>query len=194
MRAFKTSPRCARKSHAYSNAWSRFHRKLLLPFPHLRSMRTRPPTRQAFRTRCQRQNARITNARRTSSSTWIRPTAPSARHDFDAALAAARQALQLNPDLREAAEIQERIRLGRETHQVEQWLAAAQELLVAGSLTDAQALADQALTVAPGLPAAVKLRESIDAARREAEQNRRRAEALKRHRSRGSIAGERAAR
>jgi len=102
-----------------------------------------------------------------------------ARHDFDAALAAARQALQLDPDLREAAEIQERIRLGQETHQVEQWLAAAQELLVAGSLTDAQALADQALTVAPGLPAAVKLREAIDAVRRETEQNRRRAEALK---------------
>ena len=102
-----------------------------------------------------------------------------ARHDFNAAAAAARQALQLDPDLHEAAEIQQRIQLGRESRQVEQWLSDAQKLLAAGSLADAQAVADQAFTAAPGLPAATKLREAIDAVRREIGEERRRADALK---------------
>jgi serine/threonine protein kinase len=99
--------------------------------------------------------------------------------DFNRADAEVRQVLALSPELAEAVELQDRIRIERANHQVQQWLERAQALLDSGAVSEAQAVAEQALNAAPGLPAAVRLEKAIAAAQQAIDQERQRAEALK---------------
>jgi hypothetical protein len=96
---------------------------------------------------------------------------------FDEAVVAAEQALLLHAEEPEALRILERARLALDDRQLKEWLARGADLLQEGQHTEALALAEHALTLAPGSPAALELRRAIDQSRAAQEQERQRKEA-----------------
>jgi len=99
--------------------------------------------------------------------------------EFEDAISSAEHALLLDPDSPTAAEIIDHARAALDEHSVQELVKRASELIEAGSLTEALGLCEQALTIAPGSPAAVELRETLDRLRLERERERQRLEAVR---------------
>ncbi len=99
--------------------------------------------------------------------------------DYEAAVAAAEQALLLHPDEPDAIEILERARGALDEIQARELVRRGEELLRNGSLTEALTIANQAITLAPSVTAARELREHIERERLQREQERIRHEAIR---------------
>jgi serine/threonine protein kinase len=99
--------------------------------------------------------------------------------EFEDAISSAEHALLLDPDSPTAAEIIDHARAALDEHSVQELVKRAGELIEAGSLTEALGLCEQALTIAPGSPAAVELRETLDRLRLERDRERQRLEAIR---------------
>jgi serine/threonine-protein kinase len=99
--------------------------------------------------------------------------------DFDAAIAAAEQALLLDAEEPTAGDILERARIGLAERQLPDLLRRGGELLQAGSLTDAQVIADEAMTLVPGSTEALAFRDSVRRAHRDREREAERAKAVR---------------
>jgi len=98
--------------------------------------------------------------------------------EFEDAISSAEHALLLDPDSPTAAEIIDHARAALDEHSVQELVKRAGELIEAGSLTEALGLCEQALTIAPGSPAAVELRDTLDRLRLERDRERQRLEAV----------------
>ena len=99
--------------------------------------------------------------------------------EFDAAAAAAEQALMLNAEDATALEILDRARMALDERQVQQLLTRGDDLLRSGALTGALAVADEALGLMPDSSAVRAFRQSIDRARTDRQLALERAEALR---------------
>jgi tetratricopeptide (TPR) repeat protein len=96
--------------------------------------------------------------------------------DYPGAVSSAEHALLLSPDDPTAAEIIDRARAVLDELAVQDLVKRAAELIDAGSLTDALGLCEQALTIAPGTPAAIELRDTLERLRLERDRERQRIE------------------
>jgi predicted Ser/Thr protein kinase len=85
------------------------------------------------------------------------------------ALREAEQAAFLDPSYARTLECLDRVRAATDARQVEEWLDAAEQHLVRGALTDAQALVDQARQLDPESEHAAALAAAIATGRRERE-------------------------
>jgi serine/threonine-protein kinase len=103
-----------------------------------------------------------------------------AAEDFEGAVAAAEQALLLDAEEADAIELLDRARAGLDERQAQELLSRGEELLRDGDLTRAMGIAEQALTLTPGSPIVLRLRDEIDRARESRARERERAEALER--------------
>jgi serine/threonine-protein kinase len=99
--------------------------------------------------------------------------------DFESAVRAADEALLLDAEDAASLEILDRARAALDERQVQQLLNRGGDLLRSGALTDALALADEALTLIPDSTTAQAFRQSIERARGERLRERERAEALR---------------
>ena len=99
--------------------------------------------------------------------------------DYDGAVSSAEHALLLDPEDPKAAEIIDRARAVLDELSVQDLVKRAAELVDAGSLTEALGLCEQALTIAPGSPAAVELRDTLDRRRLERDRERQRVESAR---------------
>jgi serine/threonine-protein kinase len=93
--------------------------------------------------------------------------------DFDAAIAAADHALFLDPEDTSAVQIIDEARAALDERRLQRLLNEGEARLLAGALTEALALADQAVTLAPVSAAALALRQGVDRARAERRQRER---------------------
>jgi serine/threonine-protein kinase len=90
--------------------------------------------------------------------------------DFDGAAAAAEQVLLLDPDEPSALDILDRARAAIAERQLQDLLRNGKELLDKGSLTQAMAVAEEALTLAPGSAVAIAFQQSTLQAQAERQQ------------------------
>ncbi len=89
--------------------------------------------------------------------------------EFEAAVAAAEQVLLLDAEEPNATDLIEAARAALAERQMQELLRRGSELLRAGALTQAQVLAEEALTLVPGSSAALTFRQSVLRARNERE-------------------------
>jgi hypothetical protein len=89
------------------------------------------------------------------------------RESYDEALRECERALVLDPGDVEARALADTARLAFEEDQIARWVADAQQELDRGAVTAASLLAERALSLNSGSPAAIALRAAVDAARRD---------------------------
>ena len=99
--------------------------------------------------------------------------------EYDSAISAAEHALLLDPENAAAAEIIDHARAALDEKSVQDLVNRAGQLIEAGALTDAMGLCDQAMTIAPGSPAAAELRKTLDRLHEERERERQRLELVR---------------
>jgi Protein kinase domain len=99
--------------------------------------------------------------------------------EFDAAIAAGEQALLLDPEDADSADIVDRARAALDERHVEGLVRQGQELVQAAAFAEAIAVAAQALSILPRWPAAIELRDSAQRLRLAREQERQRMEAVR---------------
>ena len=97
---------------------------------------------------------------------------------LETAVSEAEQVLMLDNEDAAAADIVERARVAMDERQAQTLVLQGEARLNAGAMTDALALANQALALVPALTAAVTLQTAVNDARAAAERERARAEAL----------------